>query len=238
MICPACKNEIERDSFYCDQCGEEILICPACKNPGKGKRCTQDGSKLIPAKAFNPNVQTDATQTSAGQTTMGATGTAQTQYQQHFVGTNIPVPQVGQPATPLTPKTNTGQQGDVWPEYAGDNSNAQASAGDCVTFTNNTLAIKIDLKNGDIIGRKTGNFTHVFGKLNQISGKHAQITQDPLRGFMITDLNSSNGVKVNGIRIPPNQPTQLTNNCRVVLANVEFIIQIAAPPDSDATVRV
>jgi hypothetical protein len=55
---------------------------------------------------------------------------------------------------------------------------------------------------------------------------------------MITDLNSSNGVKVNGIRIPPNQPTQLTNNCRVVLANVEFIIQIAAPPDSDATVRV
>jgi hypothetical protein len=54
--------------------------------------------------------------------------------------------------------------------YAGDNSNAQASAGDCVTFTNNTLAIKIDLKNGDIIGRKTGNFTHVFGKLNQISG--------------------------------------------------------------------
>lgn len=50
MICGTCKSEIEHDSFYCDQCGAEILICPKCGKTGKGKICTTDGTKLIYAK--------------------------------------------------------------------------------------------------------------------------------------------------------------------------------------------
>lgn len=50
MICGTCKNEIDHDSFYCDQCGVEILICPKCGKTGKGKICTADGTKLILAK--------------------------------------------------------------------------------------------------------------------------------------------------------------------------------------------
>jgi predicted amidophosphoribosyltransferase len=47
MICPACKNEIERDSFYCDQCGEEILICPACKNRAKESGALKTAANLF-----------------------------------------------------------------------------------------------------------------------------------------------------------------------------------------------
>jgi pSer/pThr/pTyr-binding forkhead associated (FHA) protein len=47
ILCPFCKCQIEDDSFFCDQCGQEILVCPKCNKPGKGKVCTQDGTPLI-----------------------------------------------------------------------------------------------------------------------------------------------------------------------------------------------
>lgn len=50
MICPSCKIEIDDDSLYCDQCGNEILVCSSCGKPGKGKVCTQDGKPLIRAR--------------------------------------------------------------------------------------------------------------------------------------------------------------------------------------------
>ncbi len=50
MICGTCKNEIDHDSFFCDQCGAEILVCPKCGKTGKGKICTADGTKLVFAK--------------------------------------------------------------------------------------------------------------------------------------------------------------------------------------------
>lgn len=48
--CPKCKAEIDADSFFCDQCGEELMMCPKCKEPRKGKRCSQCGSVLVAAK--------------------------------------------------------------------------------------------------------------------------------------------------------------------------------------------
>jgi len=50
MICPKCKLEVEDDSYFCDQCGQEILICPKCGRPGGGKMCIYDGTALVPAK--------------------------------------------------------------------------------------------------------------------------------------------------------------------------------------------
>jgi len=49
MQCPSCKETIDDDSRYCDQCGEQILVCSLCGRPGKGKCCTVDGKKLVPA---------------------------------------------------------------------------------------------------------------------------------------------------------------------------------------------
>lgn len=55
MICAHCNGGIDDDSYYCDQCGKEILICPKCRKPGKGKICTSDGSTLLSMRNVNGN---------------------------------------------------------------------------------------------------------------------------------------------------------------------------------------
>jgi hypothetical protein len=49
MQCPSCKENIDDDSRYCDQCGAQILVCSLCGRPGTGKRCKFDGKEMIPA---------------------------------------------------------------------------------------------------------------------------------------------------------------------------------------------
>jgi hypothetical protein len=49
MQCPLCKEQIDDDSRYCDQCGEQIMVCKECGRPGKGKRCIFDGKEMVPA---------------------------------------------------------------------------------------------------------------------------------------------------------------------------------------------
>ncbi len=51
MNCYHCKQQIDDDSLYCDQCGEKIYLCPQCHIPGKGegKRCGKCGSPLVEA---------------------------------------------------------------------------------------------------------------------------------------------------------------------------------------------
>ncbi len=53
MKCYHCKQEIDDDSLFCDQCGEKIWICPKCHIPGKGegKRCGLCGNILVDAAA-------------------------------------------------------------------------------------------------------------------------------------------------------------------------------------------
>ncbi len=53
MICVFCKSNIEDDSFFCDQCGKEILICPKCSQPGKGQHCIYDSTLLVTKKYFD-----------------------------------------------------------------------------------------------------------------------------------------------------------------------------------------
>ena len=48
MQCPFCNRIIDDDSWYCDQCGQELMFCAACDQPRKGKMCTVHGSRLAP----------------------------------------------------------------------------------------------------------------------------------------------------------------------------------------------
>ena len=59
MRCYHCKQQIDDDSLFCDQCGEKIWICPKCHVPGKGegKRCGQCGSVLVDASSLPPRGQ-------------------------------------------------------------------------------------------------------------------------------------------------------------------------------------
>jgi pSer/pThr/pTyr-binding forkhead associated (FHA) protein len=47
IICPSCKEEIEDDSHFCDQCGQELVYCSSCGRAGMGRRCTYCGGLMI-----------------------------------------------------------------------------------------------------------------------------------------------------------------------------------------------
>ena len=47
IICPTCKEEIDNDSHFCDQCGQALLFCDRCGNVGVGRRCTKCGGMMV-----------------------------------------------------------------------------------------------------------------------------------------------------------------------------------------------
>lgn len=47
ITCPNCKEEIENDSHYCDQCGEALVYCSSCGHVGMGRRCTHCGGLMV-----------------------------------------------------------------------------------------------------------------------------------------------------------------------------------------------
>ena len=46
IICPSCKEEIEEQSCFCDQCGQGLLYCSNCGRVGIGRRCTYCGGLM------------------------------------------------------------------------------------------------------------------------------------------------------------------------------------------------
>ena len=49
LTCPNCKLEIDDDSWFCDQCGQELKFCPQCHRTSRGKFCAYDGKELLKA---------------------------------------------------------------------------------------------------------------------------------------------------------------------------------------------
>ena len=47
IICPTCKEEIDNDSHFCDQCGQALLFCERCGTVGIGRRCTHCGGLMV-----------------------------------------------------------------------------------------------------------------------------------------------------------------------------------------------
>ena len=52
IICPNCKEEIEDDSHYCDQCGQALLFCEKCGRVGIGRRFTSCGGLMVSPDDF------------------------------------------------------------------------------------------------------------------------------------------------------------------------------------------
>lgn len=46
IICPSCKEEIENNSRYCDQCGQHLFYCSSCDRVGTGRHCTHCGGLM------------------------------------------------------------------------------------------------------------------------------------------------------------------------------------------------
>ena len=47
IICPTCREEIDGDSHFCDQCGQALLYCNQCGHVGIGRRCTRCGGLMV-----------------------------------------------------------------------------------------------------------------------------------------------------------------------------------------------
>lgn len=59
MKCPYCKETIDDDSWFCDQCGKELFFCPECHQPKRGTECPACGADLVTAKHYHASVLAD-----------------------------------------------------------------------------------------------------------------------------------------------------------------------------------
>jgi len=180
MQCPSCKEQIDDDSCYCDQCGAQILVCSVCGRPGRGKRCIFDGKELVPAGGNAPQASAvQQVQTSAQSGSAGTDGK--------------------------------------------------------IKFTSQMHGITIEAGDGDVIGRKSGSFTNVFGRFNYVSGMHCRIIKNA-GGWHIQDLGSTNGTFYNGNRLAPNMIYPVASNTTVKIADIELLITYGTP--EGGTVRI
>lgn len=89
---------------------------------------------------------------------------------------------------------------------------------------NKNLNIKIKIESGGIIGRKSEISSKELGKLTQISSRHAAIEFKTGVGWFVTDLNSTNGTKINNNRLGAMKPAQIKPGDTLTLANIEFFV--------------
>jgi pSer/pThr/pTyr-binding forkhead associated (FHA) protein len=69
-------------------------------------------------------------------------------------------------------------------------------------------------------GRRAGN-TVIISDDSYISGNHAEIVYKD-GSFILTDLGSTNGTKLNGARLPPNRPEKLKNGDAITMGQTEY----------------
>ena len=56
IICPNCKEEIDDDSHYCDQCGQALLYCKSCGRVGMGRRCIHCGGLMVSLEEYQRDI--------------------------------------------------------------------------------------------------------------------------------------------------------------------------------------
>ena len=199
MKCPYCKATIDDDSYYCDQCGKEMRFCPDCKKPKIGTECAACGADLISAKEF-------------------------------FGGSKLtpkPTPSTAQPTPSTAPSVQTAQpaQSSQQPQgtvAAPPSPNAPASAsGEPTTLVGNGW--RLPLKAG-VFGRSCGVYPE-FKTQKYISGKHGEILHNSKGQWGITDLGSTNGTFIDGIRLEPHKAYLLKKGQELTIATTKFIVE-------------
>lgn len=80
IICPNCKEEIEDDSCFCDQCGQSLSFCEKCGRVGMGRRCTSCGGLMVPAEEYHRRMTSNAAVSSSVSTGFAS---------QEFIHTNM-----------------------------------------------------------------------------------------------------------------------------------------------------
>lgn len=214
--CPHCSKDIENDSFYCDQCGAELMYCPKCQIFGKGKFCSKCRTPLLPAgkRASSPAASQPVNPQAAG-------------------GVQMNQPVNPQPVGGMQPNYGTAQNQQP-PVVAGGNVNqstakptAQPGMQNMVTPTKlvcRAEGIVLVLKDGAIIGRRNGDYVAQFSNQPYVSGTHARIGY-VMQSWTISDLGSTNGTMVNGNALVAGAPCPISVGDTVRIATLDFIVE-------------
>ena len=218
--CPHCSKNIENDSFYCDQCGAELMYCPQCHIFGKGKFCSKCRTPLLPAgkRASSPAASQPVNPQAAG-------------------GVQMNQPVNPQPVGGMQPNYGTAQnqqppvaQGGSAGQQA---ANAAAQPGMQSTMKNEVAptrlvcraaGIGLVLKDGAIIGHRNGYYVAQFINQPYVSGTHARIGY-VMQSWTISDLGSTNGTMVNGNALVAGAPCPISVGDTVRIATLDFIVE-------------
>jgi FHA domain len=225
ISCAYCQSQVEDDSFFCDQCGKEIMICIECGRTGQGKCCDEDGNELVSAK------------TKAGADNKTGSQRTDNLHNNPVILSN----DQGNSAT-TTPPTNTQPVSNLitQPPFVNETINNTTSrpapkpSGPVLRLVNANLGLTLDITSGEILGRTTGPYAQKLAAFPGISGKHLVFNYDMKNGWFLKDLGSSNGTKYNktnkewqNIAITnTNVPIPIENRSYILIANVEFVVQI------------
>jgi len=196
IICPNCKEEIDDDSHYCDQCGQMLTYCEKCGRVGMGRRCTSCGGLMLSAEDYhNRGANSMSVSMSMGMS-------------QGFVSTSQRYLNTTGGARPIN--ASMSQRGGM-PQ---------------LLLYNDSLGIRIIGINGGVIGRRQGPYVQFFQNQKYMSGVHAQLMFYPETGWHIVDKHSSNGTKLNDHKLQPDVEMSLKNGDIVTLANVILKVSI------------
>lgn len=247
IICPACKEEIEDDSHYCDQCGQQLLFCKQCGHVGLGRRCTRCGGMMaLPAGSMaaanaganpmatpmgNPMANPMGRPTAnpgVGAAVRPGVNISVTPSASVSRAANVPPAQHQQ--QPVSPRTSNAQNIAASISVGPAISIAQAGAGrssmPMMTLVNESLNIRITAMNGAIIGRRKGPYIQFFEQNSYVSGIHAQLKYKSGAGWFVIDMNSSNGTRINQNPIQPETENPLKNGDVLSIANVNLQVVI------------
>lgn len=225
QTCPKCKQLIEDDSWFCDQCGTELMVCPSCRTIKRGMTCNQCGTKLVTAKAFAQNGGSvkDPTTPPVGNTqnvgpspTPNVNPNPNSQPHTGFVGQHTP--NTGQPIADMN-SDRTMRPGATPPPPP---RQPQAKPGHLVC---QNPSIRLGIGDGAIIGRR-GSYAQAFAGQGYVSGNHARLQYNACGQFEVVDLGSTNGTFVNGQQLAPNMPRVVNVGDIVKFANLEFAVLI------------
>lgn len=202
LRCPFCDKEIESDSFYCDQCGQELRICSYGHGFKKGKICTECGKPLTVAKDAASSVQTQNDQL------------------QQSVDSNVPLHN-------SNPEISSGQVfvGQTVPDASESTVRPVAQPVEPKFLVNNALNARLQLLDGAVIGRRAGNYVHVFGSQNYVSGTHARLQRNGTGDWEIIDLDSTNGTFLNDVRLVSQCPTPFKTGDTIAFYDLRFIVE-------------
>lgn len=193
--CPGCKADIDDDSFYCDQCGTELLKCGLCGYLGKGKMCPHDRTPLLPAKAL---AATAGSTSSLGKSP--AAPAAAPAVVPAATGSGL----ASAPAVSIAP--------------------AAASAPRALVLRAPAHGVELRPAPGDVLGRRFGPHAGVLARFSQISSNHLELQRDASGQWTGSDMNSFNHSFYNGRQLAPGQAQVLEAGATLSLGDVAFTV--------------